>query len=75
MLCLRMVSLENPYDAVLFGVGDGFLVESSARLVKALIFCRFRDKVTAVLPCNCVANGFCGVDAGKCDIVVLERVS
>lgn len=48
---------------------------SSERVVKAVIFCRFRDKVTSVLPCNFVVSGFCGVDAKRCDIQVLERIS
>jgi len=48
---------------------------TSERLVKAVIFCRYRDSVVASLPCNWVKEGFCGVDAKKCNIKILERVS
>jgi hypothetical protein len=42
--------------------------------VRAVIVCRYRDKVVAAIPCNFVAKGFCGVDARTCDIAILERV-
>lgn len=44
-------------------------------LVRVVVECRHLNEVTLVLPCNWVFAGFCGVDARKCDIRVLERIS
>ena len=44
-------------------------------LVRAVILCRqHEEKVTLILPCNWVLQGFCGVDCRPCDLSVLERV-
>lgn len=45
------------------------------QLVRAVILCRHHEeKVSLVLPCNWVRQGFCGVDCLLCDLSVVERV-